>query len=80
MVRSISLRMMSIMRSTPGPAAGHQPVQVSAADHGEPGAEGYGRDDVGARGDPGIEVDLDILADLAGDVGKELERHGARSS
>ncbi len=48
MVRSMSPFMMVIMRSTPAQPHGHETVEIGAADHGEPGAEGDGCNDVGA--------------------------------
>ena len=61
-------------RSTPAPSAGHQAVEVRAADQGEPRAECDRGDDVGAGHDAGVEVDLDVPADLADHVGEQVER------
>ena len=74
MVRTISPERISIVRSTPGAAAGHQPVEVGAADERELRAEGDRGDDVGAVHDAGVDHHLDVLADLAHDLGQQVER------
>src|SRR5699024_4659664 len=57
-------------------AAGHEAVEVGAADEGEVGAQGDGGDDVGAVHDAGVEDDLDVVADFAGDLGQQVEGDG----
>ena len=47
-----------------GAAAGHQAVEVGAADQGEPGAVRDRGDDILAGHDPGVQVHLEIGAHL----------------
>jgi hypothetical protein len=56
--------------------AGHQPVQVRASHRREPGAEGDRGNDVGSGHDAGVEVHLDVPADLTNHLGEQVERDG----
>ena len=56
-------------------ATGHQAVKVSAADQGELRTLGNRSDDVRAIHDAGIHSHVQILADFAGNLGQQLERH-----
>src|SRR5262249_62107107 len=59
-----------------GPAAGHEAVEVGAADEGEARAEGDRRDDVGAVHDAGVDRDLRAAADGLDDPGQQAEGDG----
>src|SRR5699024_6484886 len=56
------------------PSAGHEAVEVGAADEGEAGAEGDRGDDVGPVHDAGVQGDLGVGAYLAHDLGQQVER------
>ena len=65
---SCRVRVISRGQDVGGPlhaalAAGHQPVEVGPADQAGAGAEGHGRDDVGAVEDAAVEVHLGPVAD-----------------
>ena len=77
MVRSISERSIAIIAVDAVATAGHESVQVGTTDQGEPGAEGDARDDVGPGHDPGVNVDLGVLADLAYHHGQQVEGYRA---
>jgi hypothetical protein len=53
-----------------GFASRHQAVELGTADESETGAEGQRGDYVGAVHDAGVEVDFDIVADLARHLGQ----------
>src|SRR4029079_10396300 len=56
----------------PCSAAGHQSVQVGPTDHGQARTEGNTGDDVSARHDSGVDVHLDVGADLADDLWQQV--------
>src|SRR5665811_1371342 len=57
-------------------ATGHESIQVGTADERELGAHRDSRDDVGARHDAGVQMHLGVVADLAHDLGEQMERYG----
>src|SRR5689334_926152 len=59
-----------------GAAAGHEAVEVGAADEGEARAEGDRRDDVGAVHDAGVDGDLGAAADGLDNLGQQVEGDG----
>ena len=67
-VRTISVRRIVDRLVDAAPAAGHEAVEVRAADEREARAERDRRHDVGARHDARVEVHLEVGADLAHDV------------